>query len=364
MPSVRKLPVIFISLLLVAVSVACIYFITSPNYSRTIAFSPDLSTEISEAAVTGGRAKGGTFAQPAPSRSLPRQDYYDEAPSRSYSSRPYSQPYSRPYSRTYPDFYYPQPPILVPFPTNPYPGYSPAPSYTTVPDDGDGFDLGFIFVMIILAIVVLPVMLSFFRSSSSTSDGSGNELTNDIVTVTELQIALVAQARELQRDLTQLTERADLSTQAGLSELLRETVLALLRSPEYWTHAKVRGQTLRSRTAAAQLFEQLSLEERSKFSLETLVNVSGQIRRQSSTSTSINDPAAYIVVTLLVGTADDRPLLSQVRSTAELKQALQRLGAISSDYLLIYELLWSPQDERDSLSREELIAQYPDLIQI
>jgi uncharacterized membrane protein len=242
------------------------------------------------------------------------------------------------------------------------------PSPTYAEPSGGGLDIGFIFVLLVLGFAVLPIVINYIRLGSSKSNQAGantiNELLNDVVTVTQLQVALLAQARELQRDLTQLAEQADLSTKQGLSDMLRETVLALLRHPDYWTHVRARSQTLQNREEASRLFERLSLEERSKFSMETLVNVGGQVRRQAMSSGGDADPAAYIVVTLLVGTADDYPLLKPVHSTAELRQALQRLGAISPDYLLIYELLWTPQDESDSLSREELIAQYPDLVQL
>ncbi|NJN87260.1 MAG: DUF1517 domain-containing protein [Leptolyngbyaceae cyanobacterium SL_7_1] len=122
---------------------------------------------------------------------------------------------------------------------------------------------------------------------------------------------------------------------------------------------------MRSRAQASQLFEQFSIAERSKFSRETLVNIGGDIRRQAYVPKENADPAAYVVVTLIVGTADDRPLLSDpIYSTEDLRTALQRLGSISPNYLLVYELLWSPQDATDSLSRDQLLTAYPNLTQI
>jgi uncharacterized membrane protein len=377
-------PRLFWSLILLValVSTICLYQLATVNLHRQNLHRQSqlqqgfLSEKVSEAAISGGRAKGGTFSRPstpAPSYSRPAPSYSRPSPAPSYG---YSRPAPRGYSDydelpsrsyPYPRSYYPAPaPILVPFPTVPTPGYVPSPTYAE-PSDG-GLDIGFIFLLLVLGFAVLPIVINYIRLGSSKSNQAGtntiNELLNDVVTVTQLQVALLAQARELQRDLTQLAEQADLSTNQGLSELLRETVLALLRNPEYWTHARARSQTLKNREEASRLFERLSLEERSKFSMETLVNVGGEVRRQAMSSGRDADPAAYIVVTLLVGTADDYPLIKTIHSTAELRQALQRLGAISPDYLLIYELLWTPQDESDSLSREELIALYPDLVQL
>ncbi|MGG6292811.1 DUF1517 domain-containing protein [Leptolyngbya sp. AN02str] len=166
------------------------------------------------------------------------------------------------------------------------------------------------------------------------------------------------------RSLTILTERSNLSTRLGLSETLRETVLTLLRSPQYWSHARVRSQTLNSREAAAARFEQLSIEERSKFRTETLVNVGGSLQRQTPARSRLSDSGAYMIVTLLIATTHDRPMVNQVHSTDELREVLQRLGAIAPYDLLVYELIWTSQDARDTLSYDEMIAQYPSLIQL
>ncbi|HEY9659161.1 MAG TPA: DUF1517 domain-containing protein, partial [Allocoleopsis sp.] len=196
--------------------------------------------------------------------------------------------------------------------------------------------------------------------------GGGNrELQNDIVTVTRLQVALLAQARYVQERLTELTLSVDTETPEGLTELLRETVLALMRSPENWSHVRASSQTVKSRQEAAQLFEKLSIEERSKFSAETLAKVGGKIRRQAVKVDEDEGPASYIVVTLLIGTEDDRPIIPEsIHSSAELQTTLQRIGGITSDYLLIYELLWSPQEASDSLTYDELLSEYPDLVQL
>lgn len=353
--------------LLVLISSVCFYQLVQPdaNGQPQVLASQNLEqkqlpqqgllSRLNEFGITGGRARGGTFqapVSPAPSRSPRFDSGYSEFPRSSY-----------------PRSYYPNPVpprVIIPVPV-PNSGYVPSPSYTTPVDDG--VDIGFIFLLFVLGIAVLLILLNYVRFGSSATEqtapsGSAAERVNDIVTVTQLQIALVAQARELQRDLTQLTIHGNLGTQAGLVAMLQETVLALLRSPQYWTHVRATSQTLKSREAASRYFEQLSIEERSKFKSETLANIGGQVRRQTVTLPKDSDPREYIVVTLLVGTADDRPLFDRVHSAAELNAALQRLGGISPDYLLVYELLWTPQDEQDSLSREELLTQYPQLVSL
>jgi uncharacterized membrane protein len=116
------------------------------------------------------------------------------------------------------------------------------------------------------------------------------------------------------------------------------------------------------REKASEYFERLSIQERSKFRVETLVNMGGEVQRRAMPGGPSGEVASHIVVTLLLGTADDRPLFSTVNSAADLKAVLQRLGSISPAYLLVYELLWTPQNPSDSLSGDELIANYPDLV--
>jgi uncharacterized membrane protein len=189
-----------------------------------------------------------------------------------------------------------------------------------------------------------------------------NQASNDIVTVTQLQVALLSQEREIQDRLSELTVNADMDTAEGRNEMLRESVLAILRSPENWSHVRSSSQIVKSREAAGTLFGQLSLTERSKVESETLVNAGGKVRQKKLQITEDSDPGSYIIVTLLVGTENDQPLFSPVHTTEDLKTALQTLGAVSTDYLLILELLWNPQDSKESLTYDEMLTHYPDLV--
>lgn len=189
------------------------------------------------------------------------------------------------------------------------------------------------------------------------------EITNNIVTITHLQVAMDASARHVQQALNQIAAETDLSTPEGLTIGLRETLLALLRAPETWTHAIAQSKTLDSKQTAKQRFEILSIEERSKFDVESMTSVNGQVKRRDIIQRPEDTPA-YIVVTLIVGTAHDSAIVDPVMSTEDLRIALKRLGSITPDYLMIYEVLWSPQDATDSLTDEELLLNYPKMFQL
>lgn len=340
-------------LIVLMLTLSCLGFFAERRSEAARLAQGLLSTDTTPLGVSGGRARGGDFGSPSGSGSS------GGGFSGGGGSLP---PMGGPSYGGYPS--YPRTgPVIVPVPGGYVGGY---PSGTML-----GGDVGLLFLLAVLGFTVLPLITNLMRLGGNSSGksgpavGGGNELTNEVVTVTQLQVALLSHARDLQSDLETLASRSDIDTKPGLNRLLQETVLALLRSPEYWSHAKASSQTVRSRAQASQIFEQLSVTERSKFSRETLVNVGGQVSRQTYTPQTDADPAAYIVVTLIVGTADDRPLVAQpINSATDLQAALRRLGGVTPDYLLVYELLWAPQAASNSLSYDQLLTAYPDLTQI
>lgn len=46
----------------------------------------------------------------------------------------------------------------------------------------------------------------------------------------------------------------------------------------------------------------------------------------------------------------------------DLKEALNMLGSLSPDLVVAVELLWTPQERGDAYSKDELLADYPQLV--
>lgn len=227
---------------------------------------------------------------------------------------------------------------------------------------GGGFG-GLFTLMIVLALA--NFLVQSFRRSGEDDGYAPVASSNPPVSVAKLQVGLLAGARELQDDLNRLALSADTGSSAGLSKLLQETTLALLRHPEYWTYGASEDKQTRL-LSAEQDFNRYALSARSQFSQETLSNVNSQLTQAAAkaslpgTEDSLETPGAYILATLVVA-AQGKLDLPNIRSTEDLRSALGQIGAISSDNLLAVEVLWTPQQSGDTLSADELIAEYPNL---
>ncbi|MEA5463113.1 DUF1517 domain-containing protein [Leptothoe sp. PORK10 BA2] len=279
------------------------------------------------AARAGGRIGGGSF----------------RAPSRPSYGRTYSSP------RSY---------------RSPSSGYYP----------GGGFGFGFPLVMPLFgfgggglfSLLVFFAIASFLMRSfrdSGFEDGDTNYTPNPDVSVARVQVGLLAKARHLQDDLNRLATTADTSSSAGLVKVLQESTLSLLRHPEYWAYADT--DTIATKLTSAETeFNRLALMERSKFSLEAVSNVNNQISGNNMAALPDADgdqPAGeYIIATMIIAT-QGKLNLPNINSEQDLQKALQQIGALSSDTLMAIEVLWTPQTSGETLTSDEVIAQYPNL---
>lgn len=277
------------------------------------------------AARTGGRIGGGSFRMP----------------SRSYSS-----------PRTY-----------APSPGGYYPGGGGFGFPFLLPLFGFGGGFGGLFTILIFIGIANFLVQTFRNIGAGQSSEIETYNSNPTVSVARLQVGLLANARSLQAELNQIAERADTGTSVGRAEVLQETSLALLRHPEYWYYAGGGTQQAKLESAEAQ-FNRLSLAERSKFTSETLSNVNNLLKETAAPKILPGEeteaPGQYIVVSLLAATLGKMEF-PKINSSDDLRQALRQFGGIPADRLLAIEVLWTPQAEGDTLTSDEMIAEYPDL---
>jgi len=258
--------------------------------------------------------------------------------------------------------------------------YAPAPSGGYYPYGGGGFGFPFLIPFFgfgggfggLFSIIIFLTLANFLvqtfrrvRAGESEELGYSN---NPNVSVAKLQVGLLANARTLQTELNQIAEKADTGSPEGRAEVVQEATLALLRHPEYWVYAGAESQQARLAGAEAQ-FNRFSLAERSKFTSETLSNMNNLLKQATPNSVGETSGALaevqqesgeYIVVTLLAATLGETKL-PKVNSSEDLRQALRLFGGIPGDKLLAMEVLWTPQADGDTLSSDDMIAEYPNL---
>jgi len=282
------------------------------------------------AARSGGRIGGGSFRMPSRSYSAPNRTY--APPSGGYYPTPFGGGFGFPF--------------LLPF-------------------FGFGGGFGGLFT-ILLVLGVGNFLLQSFRRATENEDGESLGYTNSKISVAQVQVGLLASGRGLQAELDQLAKTADTSSETGRAQVIQESALALLRHPEYWVYGSTQSQKSALELAEAK-FNQLALAERSKFTAETLTNVNSQIRSSSLATvadggalTQLESPGEYIIVTILAGVMGDLSL-PVINSSDDLRQALRQIGGISSDRLLALEILWTPQADGDTLTTDDIMAEYPNL---
>jgi uncharacterized membrane protein len=283
------------------------------------------------AARSGGRIGGGSFR--APSRSMP-----------SNGGGGYNRGYGGGYGGGFGG------------------GFSP---FFYLPFIGGGG--GGLFSLLIM-VAVGGYLLQTFKRVAGGDSIEGGDVYNPQVSIAQIQVGLLANARSVQTKLDQLAQTTNAETASGRMHLLQETSLELLRHPEYWTYGKTSTQQAKLDRAEA-VFNQLSLAERGKFNTETLSKVNNQLR-QADTNAVLNSTGElataeqeygeYIIVTLIV--AATRPVqLPKINGEADLRQALQTLGSLDGSALVAIEAIWTPQANGDALTTDDIIAYYPDL---
>ncbi|MFM2302635.1 MAG: hypothetical protein RLZZ135_38, partial [Cyanobacteriota bacterium] len=227
---------------------------------------------------------------------------------------------------------------------------------------------GSLFSLLIM-VAVGGYLLQSFRRLTGGGDSFAGDVYNPQVSIAQIQVGLLADARNVQSKLDQLANTINAETATGRMHLLQETSLELLRHPEYWTYAKTSTQQAKLDRAEA-VFNQLSLNERGKFTTETLSKVNSQIRQSESpavlnstgelATTEQQERSEYIIVTLLV--AATRSIeLPKINGDTDLRQALQTLGSLDASAIVAIEAIWTPQASGDALTTDDILTHYPDL---
>jgi uncharacterized membrane protein len=278
--------------------------------------------------------------------------------SRPAPTRPYGAPPPSSYGPSMPSPGFGFLPFLLPFLWGGWGGGAGA---------GSGSGLGGILgLLIILGIVVLVGRVLLKNLAAARRDRPGGSpsgvLGGERYAVVKCQLALLSTARSLQRELQTYASTGSTDTVAGLASALQDVVMALMRHSDYWRYGVVQVQPAATLDDAERAFNQVVGQERAKLSEELTVNVDG-VRRQARPSERApsNEVGQYLVVSLIVATGYPEFTAYQTPSPKDIEGTLQRLSTLLPSDLLALEVMWSPENPDDSLTEDELIAEYPEL---
>jgi uncharacterized membrane protein len=179
--------------------------------------------------------------------------------------------------------------------------------------------------------------------------------------VYKVQLGVGRSGRAIQSRLLEFATQGDTGSQEGLAELLRQTVLELVREKDSIRYALAESSGPFSLANGETKLSTMAMKERSHFQVERVRGVDGTVRKSSGASTVGNDVLEYIVVTILVATRRPITEIRPVSDRSELDQILSALGGVPSNTLLGLEVIWLPADAEDTLTETDVMTTYPEL---
>lgn len=331
----------------------------------------------SEAATSGGRM-GGSYSRPSQSRSMPSRSSYGGG----------SGSYGRGFSQGYSTGYYSRPSVVVTpgigFGYNPL--VSPLSPFGGYYGSGVGGGAGVItyarrpnvFDLIFLGGLVF-VVTSFLRSSSSGSspfnqfESSVSSALGPGTSVVQLSIAMDVPNRDdpnsILSVLNRLAQTAKTDSRVGIQNLTSQVALELLRRRSSIVSASSSYQHYLDSTKAGRDYEAKAIKERSKFERETLSKYGGVDYGPRGGSlpkggSVMDGQATMAVVTLVLAIdGDSTKIPTRINSIADVEEALRKIASDAKvdDCLQSVEILWTPEERTETLSRREVLADYPEL---
>ncbi|HLG72049.1 MAG TPA: DUF1517 domain-containing protein [Chloroflexota bacterium] len=241
---------------------------------------------------------------------------------------------------------------------------------------GGGFGLPWLFLPFIgfggggffgIFLIILLFIWGRRLLSGMGGGGGGYAPRQSNVTVAQLDLALLGSASSVPAELHRLVASADTSTQAGYAGLVQDAALLLLRNRQYWHSAAFDSNVVRYEQAEG-AYNQRTMAARERLSFETLTNVGGRVRTGSAPASSTpampdDSGGRYIVVTLIAAVL--APLPKQNDISADIVEGyLRQMAGAPTEALEAAEVVWVPDGDEEPLTNDELLAQFPTLIDI
>lgn len=216
-------------------------------------------------------------------------------------------------------------------------------------------------VFVIAGLMLLSFMISTIAAMlAAVRIRTRNAEEEPMVDVAVLMLAFEDTARAaIQRAMDDIASDGDTGSDAGLVAMLREAIEMLRSHGDAWTHAAVVNASPMPSPQAEAKFEAAAAKARSRFEVEVVRNADGETTRTDAPDLPPTDEPGRVVVTFVV--AAERELKDAERSRAGVDAALDGLLAITPDDFVALEVIWSPADENDRMSLDEMTERYPEL---
>jgi uncharacterized membrane protein len=204
---------------------------------------------------------------------------------------------------------------------------------------------------------------SFWGDAATSALGSG---TSTVQISVAMDVPNRNDPNSILSVLDRLSRTAQTDSRVGIQNLSSQVALELLRRKSSIVSASSRYKHFGDRNKAQRDFNELSIQERGKFEQETVSKYGGvdysdgSGRRQSSPSDS---KATMAVITIMLAIDGDSTKVPTIRSIKDVEDALRKIAANAKidDCLQGAEILWTPEDQRETLSLREVVADYPEL---
>ena len=155
--------------------------------------------------------------------------------------------------------------------------------------------------------------------------------------------------------LQSIARTADTNSYSGLQRLVSDTCLAMLRSNKDWLAARTKSETAGVFSNDVESgYNRLVVQERAKWEVE----------QNALTRTSAGQPT-YFVATLVVLLRSGSKL-PDITGVGDLRDAISQLaGDVTvEDNLIAAEVLWTPEDDNDTMDREDMFMNFPELVSV
>ena len=224
-----------------------------------------------------------------------------------------------------------------------------------------GFGFGFGLPTPLLLFALAGLALTSFRdqrmSPGSRGGGIGG-VSDEAGAALCLQLACFCDSRQgdsLYGRLQSIARTADTNSYSGLQRLVSDTCLAMLRSNKDWLAARTKSETAGVFSNDVESgYNRLVVQERAKWEVE----------QNALTRTSAGQPT-YFVATLVVLLRSGSKL-PDITGVGDLRDAISQLaGDVTvEDNLIAAEVLWTPEDDNDTMDREDMFMNFPELVSV